>query len=113
MTAVSLLILFGSLLSLLGSVGLARFPDFYSRLHAVTKTGTLGVTALLVAGTVWSALSFDNLSIKLLVALAFQFLTAPVGAHMLARSAMRTGVALWSGSVRNDLSNYRSHAPFL
>lgn len=108
---ISLLILLGSVVMLLGSVGLVRFPDLYNRMHATTKTSTLGAAAILLGGTLWGFAAFGHTSIKLLVAIAFLFLTSPVGAHMIARSAYRTGYRPWAGTIRNDLPQGAEGAP--
>lgn len=74
----------------ISSVGLLRFPDIYTRLHAATKTLTFGAAGLLLG----AALILENqtMLIKALVAIAFLFLTAPVSGHMLARVALRNGI---------------------
>ena len=86
----AVLLLAGTALALLAAVGLVRLPDVFSRMHAATKPATLGV--LLV--TVGAALQMQDGSdaLKLLLVAAFQFLTAPVAAHMIGRAAYRSGV---------------------
>ncbi len=74
---VSLLLITGAALVLISAIGLVRLPDYLSRLHAPTKTATLGVGSLLLA----SALYFGSLH-ELLV-LAFLFLTAPISAQLM------------------------------
>ena len=74
---VSLLLIAGAALVLISAIGLVRLPDYLSRLHAPTKTATLGVGSLLLA----SALHFGSLH-ELLV-LAFLFLTAPISAQLM------------------------------
>jgi len=83
------LVLAGASLALVAAIGLHRLGDTRSRMHAATKPATLGV--LLCA--VGAALQFDSVSVvtKLFVAVALQLITAPVGAHMLARSITRRG----------------------
>ncbi|BCW12317.1 Na+/H+ antiporter subunit G [Arthrobacter sp. NtRootA4] len=85
-TAVFLIV--GALMSLGAAIGLLRFPDLMSRMHAATKPQVLGLFLLLAAiglqmrtWWVWPVL---------LVAWIFQLLTAPVSAHMVGRSAYRT-----------------------
>lgn len=85
---VSLLLLVGGAFALLGSVGLARLPDFFTRLHGPTKATTLGVGAVVVAalierGAQESGMSFREIAIPL-----FLFITAPVTAHLLAKAAL-------------------------
>ncbi len=78
-------ILAGVALTLLAAVGLLRFPDALSRMHAQSKPAVLGALLILLgAGLALRSLSLFG--IILLVAI-FQLLTSPVGSHMLARAA--------------------------
>ena len=83
---VALLIVAGAALVLISAIGLVRLPDYFSRLHAPTKTSTLGVGGLLLA----SALYFGSLH-ELLV-LAFLFLTAPISAQLLGGLKVKDGI---------------------
>ena len=83
---VSLLVVLGAGFALVGSIGLARFPDFYTRLHGPTKATTLGVGSLVLASCAW--LSADGASLRELLIAVFLFLTAPVSAHLLAKAAL-------------------------
>ncbi|MFB9165361.1 monovalent cation/H(+) antiporter subunit G [Arthrobacter psychrochitiniphilus] len=78
----------GALMSLAAAIGLLRFPDLMSRMHAATKPQVLGLLLMLTAiglqMRVWSLLPV------LLVAWLFQLLTVPVSAHMVGRSGYRT-----------------------
>lgn len=81
-------LLAGSLLSLIAAIGVVRFPDLLSRMHAATKPQTLGL--LLILAGVGLRLR-DPSEIGMLVAVAlFQLLTVPVAAHMVGRAAYRT-----------------------
>lgn len=95
------LLLTGSFLALLAGIGLVRFPDVLTRMHAATKPQTLGLL-LVLAGLALRVRDPGALTIICLVVL-FQLLTAPVAAHMVARAAFRTGVADTSRLERNDL----------
>jgi multicomponent Na+:H+ antiporter subunit G len=77
------LILTGAFVALIAAVGVVLLRDARSAMHAATKPATLSVL-LIGAGTV---LQLDNVSTvsKLVVIVVLQFVTAPVGAHMLAR----------------------------
>lgn len=107
----SILVVLGALVMLLGSIGLVRFPDLYNRMHATTKTSTVGAGAILLAGTLWGAAAFGHTSIKLLLGIGFLLLTAPVSAHMLSRSAYRTGHRPWPGTIRDDLTGHTGLEP--
>lgn len=85
----SALMLGGALLALLAAVGLHRFGDTLSRMHAATKPATLGVLCCATAAALQAGALSDVT--KLLVVVAVQLVTAPVGAHMLARSIRERG----------------------
>lgn len=87
LAAVSLLL--GSFLSIAAGIGLLRFPDALSRMHAATKPQILGLM-FIVAAIALSARSWSTL-LALIPVLLFQMLTAPVSAHMVGRAAYRTG----------------------
>ena len=79
----------GAILSLAAAVGLVRFPDALSRLHAATKPQILGlvlvVVALALSQRSWAAL------LLLTPVIVLQMLTAPISAHMVGRAGYRTG----------------------
>ncbi len=85
---VSILILIGACFILIGSLGLMRLRDFYSRLHALTKATTLGVGSLLIASAVFFSHQEEGLSLHEVLVTLFLFITAPVGAHLMAKSAL-------------------------
>jgi multicomponent K+:H+ antiporter subunit G len=85
---VSLLILLGAAFALLGSIGLARLPDFFTRLHGPTKATTLGVGAMVLASALYFSTTGPGLSLHELTVLVFLFITAPVTAHVLAKAAL-------------------------
>jgi multicomponent Na+:H+ antiporter subunit G len=81
------LALAGSLLTLLAAVGVVRFTDALSRMHALTKASTVGLVLVLLGG----ALTVDSANDKtsLLLAGALQLLTMPVGANLMSRATYR------------------------
>ena len=85
----SILLLTGCALALIAALGLHRFPDVFTRMHAQTKPATLGLI-LVVLGTAIRTESSTGW-MKLLLVLALQLLTTPVGAHMIGRAAHRAG----------------------
>ncbi|HYI56697.1 MAG TPA: monovalent cation/H(+) antiporter subunit G [Microlunatus sp.] len=91
----ALFLLLGAMLCFAASVGLVRFPDVLTRMHAATKPQTLGLL-FVVVGVAFSLQNLQALGILLLV-VVLQLLTAPVAAHMVGRTAYRTG------QVRSDL----------
>lgn len=78
----------GALMSLAAAIGLLRFPDLMSRMHAATKPQVLGLFLMLAA--VGLQLRAWSLVPVLLVAWLFQLLTVPVSAHMVGRAGYRT-----------------------
>lgn len=84
----SLLILIGAAFTLVGSLGLLRLRDFYSRLHAPTKASTLGVGSLLIASAIFFSVQDEGLSLHEILVTLFLFITAPVGAHLMAKAAL-------------------------
>jgi multicomponent Na+:H+ antiporter subunit G len=79
------LALVGAVLTLLAAIGVLRFPDVLSRMHALTKASTLGF--VLVAVGAAAELQTANDSTSALLAAAIQILTMPVAANLIARSA--------------------------
>ncbi|QOY36229.1 monovalent cation/H(+) antiporter subunit G [Anaerobacillus isosaccharinicus] len=100
---ISAFILLGAFLSLLGSIGILRFPDVYGRLHAATKSATLGVISIMLAVYVHFHFIEGVFSGKVLLTIFFVFLTAPVAGFMISRSAYNVGVELWDKSTQDDL----------
>jgi len=84
----SFLILAGALFTLIGSLGLARLPDFYTRLHSPTKATTLGVGSLLLASMLYFGTRGHGFGLHELLVTLFLFITAPVSAHMMAKAAL-------------------------
>ncbi len=82
------LLAIGSFFVLVGSLGLAKLGDFYKRLHGPTKASTMGVGCILLASIAAHALASGGLSLRELLVSAFLFITAPVGALMMARAAL-------------------------
>lgn len=79
-------LLAGGAVGVLGGLGLLRFPDFYTRLHAAGMTDTL-CALLIVTGLVMQS-GLSLLTVKLLLILLFLLFTAPTATHALARAAM-------------------------
>jgi multicomponent Na+:H+ antiporter subunit G len=80
----SVCILGGAVLALIAAIGLNRFDSVFPRLHAATKPATLGLALVLIGAAILAADRGDVA--KLLVVVALQFVTAPVGAHLLGRA---------------------------
>ncbi|NEX21446.1 Na+/H+ antiporter subunit G [Thiorhodococcus mannitoliphagus] len=88
----SVLILIGALFTFIGSLGLARMPDFYTRLHGPTKATTLGVGSLLIASMIHFSSQGEGISFHEVLVTLFLFITAPVSAHLLSKAALHLRV---------------------
>ncbi len=89
---VILLVLIGAFITLSATIGIIRFPDIYTRLHAATKASTLGVSSILIAAFLYLYVKEDIVSGKLLLGILFIMITAPVSAHMIGRAAHNSGI---------------------
>jgi multicomponent K+:H+ antiporter subunit G len=89
---VSAFVLLGAGFALIGSVGLARLPDFYMRLHGPTKATTLGVGGILVASALHFSTGNAGVSLHELLITVFLFITAPISAHLMAKAALHLRV---------------------
>ncbi len=98
--ASTLCLLVGSFLVLSGGVGLIRFPDFYSRMHAVGVTDTLAATMILVG--LMLQLPETLVLLKLLLILLLTVFISPVASHALANAAYRNKLVPLSSSNENE-----------
>lgn len=85
---ISICLLLGAGFALVGSIGLARLPDFYMRLHGPTKASTLGVGGMIVGSLIFFSTRGDGLSLHEILIAMFLFITAPVSAHIVAKAAL-------------------------
>lgn len=84
----SALLVIGAAFTFVGSLGLVRFKDFYTRLHAPTKASTLGVGCLLIASSIFFSVTGEGWSLHEVLVSLFLFITAPISAHLLAMAAL-------------------------
>jgi multicomponent Na+:H+ antiporter subunit G len=116
-----LAMLLGLFFMFIGALGLYRFPDLYIRMHAASKCITLGISGMLLAavfhlsavsagtdeaayGAPMPGTTAVGAGTKALLVIMFQFVAAPVAAHMLARAAHMDGVPQWEGTVGDELA---------
>ncbi len=85
------LLLIASFTLFVGALGVARFPEFFMRLHAPTKASTLGVGGILLTSMLVAATQGRIGLAELLITL-FVFVTAPVSANMMAQAALHLNV---------------------
>lgn len=98
----SLMMFAGAALALIAGIGLQRFDDVFARMHAATKPATLGL-ALVLTGAALQVPDAGDVA-KLLLVVILQFLTAPVGAHLIGRAAYRAGTELGELTVVDELA---------
>ena len=96
----AILLLVGSVFALIGSIGIVRMPDVFTRLHAAGITDTLGAAGVLL-GLALKA-GFSLLLVKLLLMLAFLLLLNPTACHALARAALHGLRRPWMGLTHDD-----------
>ncbi len=98
-----LFLVLGTFFVLSASIGVIRFPDVYTRLHASTKAATLGISGIMIGAFIFLYVEHEIVSGKLILGIIFILLTAPVSAHMIGRAAHTTGIKPWShdGNTRD------------
>jgi len=103
------LALLGCVLVLLAAVGVARFPDVLTRMHALSKATTLGLLVVLIGAAI-GVDTFNDVT-SLLLAGALQVLTAPVGANLIARASYQSSEIPHRVDVVDELSSPDEPAP--
>ncbi len=86
----SVLLISGAFFGLSGAIGLFKFPDFFTRVHAASVTDS--IAAILILSGLLLQTSFDINTAKLLFILLFLMLTSPAASHALAKSARHGGL---------------------
>ncbi|WOE30605.1 MULTISPECIES: Na+/H+ antiporter subunit G [unclassified Acinetobacter] len=99
---VSIFLIIGAFFMLVGSIGMVRLPDLFMRLHAPTKSSTLGLGSFLIAAIIFSAFHGRIGFAEILITL-FSFITAPVSANLIAQAALHLRLRSMSGDVPEAL----------
>ena len=99
----AILMLIGAAFIALAGLGILRFPDLYTRLHAASEAGPLGAGLILLGAGLSSADPWTIL--RALFGLVFLILTSPVSAHLLARAALKAGIELATITSINEFRN--------
>src|SRR5690625_3579826 len=102
----ALLILLGSIISVISAIGIIRFPDIFTRAHAATKTTTLAVLITLIGAFIYLWLHEGFISIRLILGIIFVFLTAPVSGHLVLRASYRANVEMSKRTSKDELKTY-------
>ena len=96
-------LLSGGALGVIGGIGIHRFPDFFSRMHAAGITDTM-CAALILLGLALQA-GFTLASFKLFLIFAFLFFTSPTASHALANAALHSGLRAVTNSDESRNGN--------
>jgi len=91
----------GALAILFASIGILRMPDFYLRLSVTVKAATMGVGVLVIAAAI--VFLDAEVTAKVIATILFLLLTAPVSAHMIARTGYRSEIPIWKDTWIDDL----------
>ncbi len=83
----------GTFFFVVGTTGLLRMPDLFSRLHPVTKCDTLGACSVLVGMAVYTGFSWELP--KLAVMMLFLLLSSATCGHAMGRAALKQGLMPW------------------
>ena len=83
---------------IVASVGVVRFPDFYSRIHPAGKCDTMGQAMVFLGLIIFEIFTegFNLISVKMLIIIAFIFFVNPTATHALANAALITGLKPWT-----------------
>jgi multicomponent Na+:H+ antiporter subunit G len=100
----SVMLVAGSLLAFVAAVGLLRFSDVFSRMQATSKPATLGI--LLTLGGAALVVQTTPAVAKLTLVIVLQFLTGPIGAHLIGRAVYRAGAEMRLESGIDELADY-------
>ena len=95
-------VVLGIAFMLMGSIGIVRLPDFFTRSHAASKSDTLGIMFVISGLIIYEG--FTQSSLKLLFIIIFIALSNPIGSHALARAALKKGLKplLYNRSTKED-----------
>jgi multicomponent Na+:H+ antiporter subunit G len=101
---VTLLLLVGLFFFAIGTLGILRFPDFYTRLHGAGKCDTLAAILVLLAVALFNLVDFSLanvlVSLKILAIGAFIFIASPTATHAITKAALVVGVEPWTKERR-------------
>lgn len=95
-----------------GTVGILRFPDFYTRLHAAGKLDTLGALAMLFGLALYNLHGFDldklQVAFKIMLAVVFVFIASPTATHAILDAGLVGGLPPWRKHARSGMMSTAS-----
>lgn len=94
-------LIIGSLFIFVAALGLVRFPDLYTRMHAAAKSTSLGIGFMLI-GTIFHFVSL-LVFLKAIAVILFIFLTMPIASHMISRVAYLRRVPVWEKTEVDEM----------
>lgn len=104
--AASVAMIVGTFFMLVTGIGLVRLPDVYTRMHAAGKAGTVGITLLILAPTIYFAPSEPFVSVRGCLAIVFQLLTTPGATYLLAHACYVTGYPSHGRTELDELKDW-------
>ena len=103
---ITCLLISGALFMLVAAVGVVRFPDLFTRMHAATKAASFGIGQIMLAVAFYFGKGWVYLEATLII--IFIFITAPVASHMIARAAYFMDIFMWKTPVDELKNRYDS-----
>ena len=87
-----------------GTVGILRFPDFYTRLHPAGKLDTFGLVTTMGALAVYVLFSQQQplTALKIVLIVIFVFITSPTATHAIVDAGVRAGLRPWGKNTSNS-----------
>lgn len=89
-----------------GSIGILRFPDFFSRLHPAGKLDTMGLLMTMTGMALYTAQDLTVSSIltalKIMLIVVFVFITSPTATHAILDAGVRAGLSPWTAPKKGD-----------
>ncbi len=90
-----------------GSIGVIRFPDFYSRLHPAGMLDSMGLLLTMIAMAIYFishdfSLASVLSSIKILMIVLFVFITSPTATHAIVDAGVRAGLSPWTKDNKKE-----------
>jgi multicomponent Na+:H+ antiporter subunit G len=102
---VSFFVIVGSFFIFVSSIGILRLRDVYSRTHAGGKSSTLGVMSIMTGVVLFFWITEGNFNLNIMLTIIFVFMTAPLAALAVNRSAYRTNVPMTDETSIDELGD--------